>query len=110
MTDTERRQTIGRRASDLQRERELSMLRGEIEILINERNHLLRATGAAAMFVAKLDTHVLPENTYEAADILAGAINQLPEETLRDAIDSVRERWGETLGDEARGSTGQQSS
>ncbi len=102
MTETERRQSIGRRESDLQRERELAMLRVEIEMLMSEREHLLRTTGAAAMFVAKLDTHVLPENTYEAADILAGAINQLPEETLRDAVESVRQEWGETLGDQAR--------
>jgi hypothetical protein len=99
MTDTERRQTIGRRASDLQREQELAMLRAEIEILMNEREHLLRTTGAAAMFVAKLDSHVLPQNTIEAADILAGAINQLPEETLSDAVERVREEWGETLGE-----------
>jgi hypothetical protein len=101
MTDTERRQTTGRRASDLQRERELAMLRAEIEILMNEREHLLRTTGAAAMFVAKLDSHTLPEHTIEAADILAGAINQLPEETLSDAVERVREEWGETLGDKA---------
>jgi hypothetical protein len=101
MTDSERRQSIGRRASDLQREQELAMLRAEIEMMMSERQHLLRATGAAAMFVAKLDTHVLPENTYEAADILAGAINQLPEETLRDAVEEVRKEWGETLGGQA---------
>ena len=89
MTDSERRQTVGRRASDLQRERELAMLRAEIEMLINERNHLLRTTGAAAMFVAKLDTQVLPENTYEAAEILASAINHLPEETLHDAVERI---------------------
>ena len=104
MTNTERRQTVGRRESDHQRERELAMLRTVIEMLMQEREHLLRTTGAAAMFVAKLDTHVLPENTYEAADILAGAINQLPEETLRDAVDSVRAQWGDAAegGDEAR--------
>jgi hypothetical protein len=102
MTDAERRQTIGRRASDLQREQELAMLRAEIEILMNEREHLLRTTGAAAMFVAKLDTHALPENTYEAADILAGAINQLSEETLRDAVERVQEEWGATLAERAQ--------
>jgi hypothetical protein len=96
MTETERRQTIGRRASDIQREEELAMLRAEIEMLMSERDELLRTTGAAAMFVAKLDKHVLPENTYEAADILAGAINQLPEETLRDALESVRAEWDDT--------------
>jgi hypothetical protein len=76
------------------------MLRTEIEMLMAEREHLLRTTGAAAMFVAKLDSHSLPESTYEAADILAGAINSLPEETLRDAVDLVRETFGETLGEQ----------
>ena len=91
---TERRQTSrGRRESDFQREREL-------EMLMTERENLLRSTGAAAIFVAKLDSHTLPEATYEAADILAATINGLPEETLRDAIDLVREQLGESLGDD----------
>lgn len=98
----ERRLHPGRRASDLQREEELAMLRAEIEMLIAEREHLLRTAGAAAMFVAKLDTHVLPESTYEAADILAGTINTLPEETLKDAVEIVRNTYGETLGEPAR--------
>jgi hypothetical protein len=102
LLQTERRAdtSIGRRESDRQREQELSMLRTEIEMLMAEREHLLRTTGAAAMFVAKLDSHSLPESTYEAADILAGAINSLPEETLRDAVDLVRETFGETLGEQ----------
>ena len=83
------------------------MLRGKIEMLIGERDQLLRATGAAAMFVAKLDTHVLPQSTYEAADILAIAINGLPEETLRDAVEVVRKVWGETLGDSGGKGSGQ---
>lgn len=99
---TERRSVFGRRQSDVQREQELAMLRTEIEMLMAEREHLLKATGAAAMFVAKLDSHVLPESTYEAADILAGAINTLPEETLRDAVDIVRQAYGETLGGQRR--------
>jgi hypothetical protein len=104
MTEAERRASIGRRASDLQREEEIAMLRTELEMLMGEREHLLRAVGAAAMFVAKLDTHVLPESTYEAADILAGSINRLPEESLRDAVESVRKTFGETLGEGAAAS------
>ena len=88
----------GRRQSDIQREQELEMLRSEIELLMSERQSLLRSTGAAAIFVAKLDSHTLPESTYEAADILAATINGLPEETLRDAIDLVRVQLGESLG------------
>jgi hypothetical protein len=95
----ERRLHTGRRASDLQREEELSMLRAELEMLMAEREHLLRTAGAAAMFVAKLDEHALPTNTYEAADILAQVINTLPEETLKDAVEIVRTTYGETLED-----------
>jgi hypothetical protein len=99
MTESERRTSqTGRRQSDLQREQELAMLRAEIELLMTERENLLRSTGAAAMFVAKLDSQTLPESAYEAADILAATINGLPEETLRDAIELVREQLGETLG------------
>ena len=75
------------------------MLRAEIEMLMAERASLLRSTGAAAMFVAKLESQTLPESAYEAAGILATTINGLPEETLRDAIELVREELGEMLGE-----------
>jgi len=102
--ETERRINPGRRAIDMQREQEVAMLRAEIEMLMLEREHLLRTAGAAAMFVAKLDSQVLPESTYAAADILAGSLNNLAEETLRDAVDMVRQTYGETLGEgQARG-------
>ncbi len=69
---------------------ELEMLRGEIEMLMGERQSLLRAAGAAAVFVAQLDSSVLPENTYAAADVLAHALNSLQEDTLKDALELVR--------------------
>jgi len=100
---TERRIHPGRRAIDLQREQEVAMLRAEIEILMLEREHLLRTAGAAAMFVAKLDSQVLPESTYEAADILASSLNNLAEETLRDAVDLLRQTDGATLDEAAAG-------
>jgi len=78
-------------------EQEVAMLRAEIELLMAERHTLLRTTGAAAIFVAKLDSHALPESTYEAADILASALNDLSEETLRDAIELIRNEGGEAL-------------
>ncbi|MCC7548455.1 MAG: hypothetical protein IT532_11880 [Burkholderiales bacterium] len=97
----ERRVHTGRRASDLQREQELSMLRAELEMLMAEREHLLRTVGAAAMFVAKMDDHVdvLPKDSYDAAYFVAQAVNTLPEETLNDALESVRMTYGETLED-----------
>jgi hypothetical protein len=69
---------------------EIQMLRSEIEMLMNERQSLLRATGAAAVFVANLDSESLPERTYAVADILAHALNQLSEDSLRDALELVR--------------------
>ena len=40
-------------------EEEVSMLRTEIEMLMGERDGLLRTVGAAAVFVAHLDSSVL---------------------------------------------------
>ncbi len=70
--------------------REVSMLREEMEILMNERQCLLDATGAAAMFVARLDSAVLPASACQAAKILSRSLNNLPEETLRDALERVK--------------------
>ncbi len=67
------------------------MLRSEVEILMAERDRLLRAAGAAAMFVAKLDSTTIPQNTYLEADVLAATLNALPEETLVDALDRAHE-------------------
>lgn len=66
------------------------MLRAEIEMLVNERQSLLKTTGAAAVFIANLDSDALPEGTYEAAEMLSNCLNDLPEETLRDALEKVR--------------------
>ena len=73
-----------------QHAQEIAMLRAEIEMLMGERQSLLRATGAAAVFVANLDSESLPETTYAAADMLAQSLNGLTEDTLRDALELVR--------------------
>lgn len=86
----------------VQHAEEIGMLRAEIELLMNERESLLRTAGAAAVFVAKLDSSVLPEETYAAADVLAHALNQLAEESLRDALELVRPEF-ETGEDVAAG-------
>jgi hypothetical protein len=82
---------------DARHERELAMLRAEVETLRLQRRGLLRATGAAAVFVARLDSHTLPESTFDAVDVLAGALDALPEETLRDAIELIRREAGGNL-------------
>ena len=82
---------------------ELSRLRAEIELLRAERQSLLRAAGAAAVFVVALDAQALSEPTYKLADCLADALKALPEETLRHAIDAV-------CGDSAQGGKRQDDS
>lgn len=72
-------------------QQEIAMLRGELEMLMVERDRLLRTAGAAAMFIAKLDTRTIPQNSYLEADVLAATINALPEETLVDALDHAHE-------------------
>jgi hypothetical protein len=73
-------------------EGEISMLRKEIEILMTERQRLLQVVGAAAVLVANLDSDTLPddEDTIDAAEMLAEQLNDLSEETLKDALESVR--------------------
>ncbi|WP_244071745.1 hypothetical protein [Nitrosomonas sp. PY1] len=65
------------------------MLRKQIEILMHERQSLLDATGAAAVFIASLDSARLPKSAHQAAKLLARLLNSLPEETLRDALEKV---------------------
>jgi len=74
------------------KEDEIRLLRDEIEMLMNERRQLLQVTGAAAVFVANLDTDSLPDetDTIDAAEMLAEQLNGLSEETLKDALESVR--------------------
>ena len=75
------------------REQAVSMLRGEMEILMNERQCLLDTTGAAAIFVANLDSTLLPDSACQAAKVLSNSLNKLPEETLRDALEKVKSEF-----------------
>jgi len=74
------------------KEEEIRLLRDEIELLMNERRQLLQVTGAAAVLVANLDADILPDETItiDAAEMLAEQLNGLSEETLKDALESVR--------------------
>lgn len=73
-------------------DQEVRLLREEIELLMAERQKLLQVTGAAAVLVANLDSETLPQDqdTIDAAEVLAESLNALTEETLKDALDSVR--------------------
>jgi hypothetical protein len=66
------------------------MLTEEIEILMAERARLLRVAGAAAQFVAVMESRSLPERVATEAEILAESVNALSEDTLKDALISIK--------------------
>ncbi|WP_153112059.1 hypothetical protein [Propionivibrio limicola] len=72
------------------RDQEIAMLRRELEILMSERQTLLRVAGASAALIASLDSRRLPVGAVESADLVATSINTLSEETLQDALGAVR--------------------
>ncbi len=72
-----------------QKEQEIALLREEVEMLMSERQSLLRVAGAAAVMIASLDSKRLPVGAIESADLVATTINGLAEETLQDALASV---------------------
>jgi hypothetical protein len=65
------------------------MLGKEIDLLMAERARLLRVAGAAAQFVAVMESRSLPEKVATEAEILAESVNALPEDTLRDALAAI---------------------
>ena len=76
---------------------EVAMLREEMEMLMAERSSLLRVVGAAAVLMANTDGRDLPAEAADDAEMLSRLVNALPEETLKEALDSVHAEPG--LGD-----------
>ena len=69
---------------------EVAMLGEEVEMLMRERARLLKVVGAAAVLVANTDPGSLRDDAMDAAEMLSEMLNALPEETLKDALDSVQ--------------------
>ena len=69
---------------------EAAMLREEFEMLMQERNRLLKVVGAAAVLVANTDPESLRDEAMDAAEMLSETLNALPEETLKDALEAVQ--------------------
>ncbi|NCS64639.1 MAG: hypothetical protein COS39_00020 [Hydrogenophilales bacterium CG03_land_8_20_14_0_80_62_28] len=71
---------------------EVALLRNELEMLMQERQILLRVAGAAALLAANLDVASMPrdQQTVDVAEILGESLNGLSEETLNDALQKVQ--------------------
>jgi hypothetical protein len=69
---------------------EVAMLSKEIEMLMQERTRLLKVVGAAAVLVANTDPESVQHEAMDAAEMLSETLNALPEETLKDALESVQ--------------------
>jgi len=75
-------------------EQEIAMLRGELEMLMAERSSLLKVVGAASVLMANTDGRDLPAEAADAAEMLSRLVNALPEESLREALESVQAEAG----------------
>ena len=69
---------------------EVEMLRSEIEILMTDREKLLRVAGAAAKFVEKVNIARLPVSAISLAEAVAANVNALSEDSLREALLAVK--------------------
>jgi hypothetical protein len=70
----------------------VEMLRSEIEMMMADREALLRAAGAAAKFVEQVNIGKLPVSAIPFAEAMSSAVNALSEDTLRDALTSLKNR------------------
>ena len=59
------------------RDQEIIMLRRELEMLMGERQTLLRVVGSSAALIASLDSKRLPVGAEESADQVSSLINAL---------------------------------
>ena len=69
---------------------EVDLLRQEIELLMVERARLLKITGAAALLVSSIKADSLPTEAVISADVLSESLNNLTEETLKEALEIAR--------------------
>jgi hypothetical protein len=68
---------------------EVEFLSKEVELLMQERQRLLRVVGMAAVLVSNADATSFPLAAMNSAEVLSELLNALPEESLKDALESV---------------------
>lgn len=70
----------------------VQMLRSEIELMVSDRDALLRVAGAAAKFVEKVNIAKLPVSAIPLAEALSSGVNSLSEESLKEALAAIKRR------------------
>ena len=65
----------------------VAMLRSEIEIMMSDREALLRVAGAAAKLVEILNIGRLPVSAIPFAEALSLGVNALSEDSLKEALE-----------------------
>ena len=68
----------------------VAMLRSEIELMVSDREALLRIAGAAAKFVEKVNITKLPVSAIPLAEQVALGVNALSEDTLKEALAAIK--------------------
>lgn len=67
----------------------LSMLRSEVEMLLEEDTRLMKVAGAAALFVSQLQGAALPQGALDAASTLATLVSGIPDDIMCEALDML---------------------
>ena len=70
----------------------VEMLRSEIELMVSDRDALLRIAGAAAKFVEKVNITKLPVSAIPLAEALASSVNALSEDSLKESLAAIKKR------------------
>lgn len=73
-------------ADPASRHPELDFLVQEMEMLVQEDAHLMKIAGAAALFISQLDGDGLSSDALRAATMLARLVNQVPQDTMSEAL------------------------
>jgi hypothetical protein len=71
---------------------EFELIGEEVEILMQERARLLKVAGAAAVMIEHATAKNLPAEIVEYAERLSEALNDLREDTLKDALEAIAAR------------------